>query len=148
MDNQELNSNAKLTSFTPEEATPINSTESSVSTEKSVNNESNNILKKEVVTRPILWGLVVFLVFFSLVIGAVSVYRMYQTPALVEEMSAPMLCGDGGVGCALPPVEDDIFSTTPVTEDTNLEADLIEAEIQGIDQDLEEDIYSDEALGL
>jgi hypothetical protein len=148
MDNQELNSNAKLTSFAPEEATPINSTESSVSTEKSVNNESNNILKKEVVTRPILWGLVVFLVFFSLVIGAVSVYRMYQTPALVEEMSAPMLCGDGGVGCALPPVEDDIFSTTPVTEDTNLEADLIEAEIQGIDQDLEEDIYSDEALGL
>jgi hypothetical protein len=148
MDNQELNSNAKLTSFAPEEATPINSTESSVSTEKSVNNESNNILKKEVVTRPILWGLVVFLVFFSLVIGVVSVYRMYQTPALVEEMSAPMLCGDGGVGCALPPVEDDIFSTTPVTEDTNLEADLIEAEIQGIDQDLEEDIYSDEALGL
>jgi hypothetical protein len=154
MDNQELNSNAKLTSFAPEEATPINSTESSVSTEKSVNNESNNILKKEVVTRPILWGLVVFLVFFSLVIGAVSVYRMYQTEDLVEETMIsdfrppPMPCGSGGVGCALPPVEDDIFSTTPVTEDTNLEADLIEAEMQGIDQDLEEDIYSDEALGL
>ncbi len=143
MDNQELNSNAKLTSFAPEEATPINSTESSVSTEKSVNNESNNILKKEVVTRPILWGLVVFLVFFSLVIGAVSVYRMYQVEDMVEEVKIDTT---NTITPSITP--DNTLETTPVTEDTNLEADLIESEIQSIDQDLEEDIYSDEALGL
>jgi hypothetical protein len=146
MDNQELNSNAKLTSFTPAEATPINNTNSK--NETSVNNDSNNVLNKEVLTRPLLWGLVVFLVFFSLVIGVVSVYRMYQTESLVEDIQPSMLCGDGGVGCALPPVENDFLNSTPVTADTNLEADLIEAEIQGIDQDLEEDIYSDESLGL
>jgi hypothetical protein len=143
MDNQELNSNAKLTSFAPEEATPINSTESSVGTEKSVNNNSDNILKKEVVTRPILWGLVVFLVFFSLVIGVVSVYRMYQPEELVEEVNVDT------TNTIVPSITpDNTLETTPVTEDTNLEADLIESEIQSIDQDLEEDIYSDEALGL
>lgn len=143
MDNQELNSNAKLTSFTSEEATPINSTESSVSTENPVNNNSDNILKKEVVTRPILWGLVVFLVFFSLVIGAVSVYRIYQTDGVVEDVNIDEL---NTIEQSITP--DNTLETTPITEDTNLEADLIESEIQSIDQDLEEDIYSDEALGL
>lgn len=143
MDNQELNSNAKLTSFTPEEATPINSTEPSVSTEKSVNNDSDNILKKEVVTRPVLWGLVVFLVFFSLVIGAVSIYRMYQPEDLVEEVNVEPT---NTIEPSITP--DNTLETTPVTEDTSLEADLIESEIQSIDSDLEEDIYSDEALGL
>ncbi|MGA1047389.1 MAG: hypothetical protein ACO3UU_05225 [Minisyncoccia bacterium] len=57
-----------------------------------------------------------------------------------------MPCGDGGVGCALPPA--DVLSSTPVTGDTIKEADLIESEIKSIDSDLEEDIYSDEVLGL
>lgn len=141
MDNQELNSNAKLTSFTPEEATPINNSNSNIETK--VNNDSNNILKKEVVTRPVLWGLVVFLVFFSLVIGAVSIYRMYQPEDLVEEVNVEPT---NTIEPSITP--DNTLETTPVTEDTSLEADLIESEIQSIDSDLEEDIYSDEALGL
>jgi hypothetical protein len=141
MDNQELNSNAKLTSFTPEEATPINNSNSNIETK--VNNDSDNILKKEVVTRPVLWGLVVFLVFFSLVIGAVSIYRMYQPEDLVEEVNVEPT---NTITPSITP--DNTLETTPVTEDTSLEADLIESEIQSIDQDLEEDIYSDEALGL
>jgi hypothetical protein len=141
MDNQELNSNAKLTSFTPEEATPINNSNSNIETK--VNNDSDNILKKEVVTRPVLWGLVVFLVFFSLVIGAVSIYRMYQPEDLVEEVNIEPT---NTIAPSITP--DNTLETTPVTEDTSLEADLIESEIQSIDQDLEEDIYSDEALGL
>ncbi len=143
MDNQELNSNAKLTSFTPEEATPINSINSS--NQASTNNKSNDILNKEVVTRPLLWGLVVFLVFFSLVIGAVSVYRMYQTEtdSMVEEVNVDTI---NTIESSVSP--DNILETTPVSENTNIEADLIESEIQSIDQDLEENIYSDEALGL
>jgi hypothetical protein len=143
MDNQELNSNAKLTSFTPEEATPINSINSS--NQASTNNKSNDILNKEVVTRPLLWGLVVFLVFFSLVIGAVSVYRMYQTEtdSMVEEVNVDTI---NTIESSVSP--DNILETTPVSENTNIEADLIESEVQVIDQDLEENIYSDEALGL
>jgi hypothetical protein len=141
MDNQELNSNAKLTSFTPEEATPINNINSN--SETLVNNNSDNILKKEVVTRPILWGLAVFLVFFSLVIGAVSLYRMYQPEDMVEDINIDTT---NTISPSITP--DNTLETTPVAENTNLEADLIESEIQAIDQDLEEDIYSDEALGL
>lgn len=145
MENQESNSNAKLTSFSQEEATP-NIPTSSVS--DNISNKTENIANKDIVTRPLLWGIVVFLVFFGLVIGAVSVYRMYQTDDMVEEtIPMPEMCGDGGVGCALPPMDDPI-ETTPVSDNTNIEADLIESEIQSIDSDLEEDIYSDESLGL
>jgi hypothetical protein len=142
---QQINSKSGLTSFPPEQATASNS--SSQPTDSSSNNISN-IANKDIVTRPLLWGIVVFLVFFSLVIGVVSVYRMYQTDDMVEEIiPMPEMCGDGGVGCALPPMDDPI-ETTPVSDDTNVEADLIESEIQAIDSDLEEDIYSDESLGL
>lgn len=152
MDNQELNNNSKLTSFNSEEATPLNPIDSSPNNIVQNNDNTKSILNKEIVTRPLLWGIVVFLVFFSLVIGAVSVYRMYQTEDIVEETMIsdfgppPMPCGGSGVGCALPPA--DVLSSTPVTGDTTKEADLIEAEIQSIDSDLEEDIYSDEVLGL
>jgi len=153
MDNQELNSSSKLTSFPEEEATPISNIDTSSNNGTQVNNQSDNILNKEIVTRPLLWGIVVFLVFFSFVIGAVSVYRMYQVEdtfqgTLIDDNFGPppMPCGDGGVGCALPPA--DVLSSTPVTGDTIKEADLIESEIKSIDSDLEEDIYSDEVLGL
>jgi hypothetical protein len=143
MDNQELNSNAKLTSFTPEEATPINNPDPIINNETSFNNTSNSVLNKEVVTRPVLWGLVVFLVFFSFVIGAVSVYRMYQTEDLVEEINVEPT---NTIAPSVTP--DNTLETTPVNEDTNLEADLIESEIKSVNSDLEEDVYSDEALGL
>ncbi|MEY3470881.1 MAG: hypothetical protein RLZZ223_231 [Candidatus Parcubacteria bacterium] len=42
-----------------------------------IENSKSKFLSREIVTRPILWGIVVFLVFFSLVLGVVSVYRMY-----------------------------------------------------------------------
>ena len=137
------NNNPGITSFAPEEATPISGDLKSTKQIKS----SDNLMNKDIVTRPLLWGLVVFLVFFGLVIGAVSVYRMYQTSAVVEEIPAPMPCGDG-VGCALPPTEDKTIENTPVTADTNTEANIVESEIKSIDSDLEGEVYSDESLGL
>ncbi|MEX0596965.1 MAG: hypothetical protein WD512_10745 [Candidatus Paceibacterota bacterium] len=148
--NSETVNNTGLTSFTPEEATPVNS---NLNNKKQVNSEAKNVLNKDIVTRPLLWGVVVFLIFFGLVIGSVSVYRMYQTEGIVEETMIsdfgppPMPCGNG-VGCALPPSEADVLSSTPVTGDTAKEADLLETEIKSIDSDLEEDIYSDDILGL
>lgn len=133
MENQESNSNAKLTSFSQEEATP------------NVDNNSKkneSIANKEIVTRPLLWGLVVFLVFFGLVIGAVSVYRMYQTEDMLGDTDVINISEPAG--SATP----DTLETTQVSDNTNIEADLIESEIQAIDSDLEEDIYSDESLGL
>jgi hypothetical protein len=138
------NNNPGITSFAPEEATPISGDLKSTKQIKS----SDNLMNKDIVTRPLLWGLVVFLVFFGLVIGAVSVYRMYQLDNTVEEMSIPaMPCGDG-VGCALPPTEDKTIENTPVTADTNTEANIVESEIRSIDSDLEGEVYSDESLGL
>lgn len=140
MENQESNSNAKLTSFSQEEATP-NIPTNSVS--DNISNKTENIANKDIVTRPLLWGIVVFLVFFGLVIGAVSVYRMYQTDDMVEEVIVDTLnTSEPSV------VTPDILETTPVSDNTNIEADLIESETQSIDSDLEEDIYSDESLGL
>lgn len=143
METPELNSQPKLTSFTEEEATPINNIDASSNNGTQVNNESDNILNKDIVTRPLLWGIVVFLVFFGLVIGAVSVYRMYQTDDMVEEVIVDTLnTSDPSISTP------DILETSPVSDDANVEADLIESEIQTIDSDLEEDIYSDESLGL
>lgn len=140
MENLESNSNAKLTSFSQEEATPnipINSVSDNVS------DKAKNIANKDIVTRPLLWGIVVFLVFFGLVIGAVSVYRMYQTDDMVEEVIVDTLnTSDPSISTP------DILETSPVSDDANVESDLIESEIQTIDSDLEEDIYSDESLGL
>lgn len=145
MENQDSNSNAKLTSFSQEEAT-TNMENTNIDNNSK---KSDSLANKEIVTRPLLWGLVVFLVFFGFVIGAVSVYRMYQADNNVaEEISEiPMPCGDG-VGCALPPMESQNISTTPVSTDTTKEANIVESEIKAIDSDLEGEIYSDESLGL
>lgn len=143
METPELNSQPKLTSFTEEEATPINNIDASSNNGTQVNNESDNILNKEIVTRPLLWGIVVFLVFFSFVIGVVSVYRMYQTEGVLEEVN-PDTVNISEPSIIIP----DTLENSPVSDNTNIEADLIEAEIQTIDSDLEEDIYSDEILGL
>jgi len=143
METPELNSQPKLTSFTEEEATPINNIDASSNNGTQVNNESDNILNKEIVTRPLLWGIVVFLVFFSFVIGVVSMYRMYQTDGVVEEVNLDTLNTS-----ELSTTPADVLESTTVSDDTNAEADLIETEIQTIDSDLEEDIYSDEILGL
>jgi len=140
MENPESNSNVKLTSFSQEEAThniPTNSVSDNIS------NKTENIANKDIVTRPLLWGIVVFLVFFGLVIGAVSVYRMYQTEDMVEEVIVDTL------NTSEPPIATpDTLEVIPVSDNTNIEADLIESEIQSIGSDLEEDIYSDESLGL
>ena len=143
METPELNSQPKLTSFTEEEATPINNIDASSNNGTQVNNESDNILNKEIVTRPLLWGIVVFLVFFSFVIGVVSMYRMYQTEVVLEEVN-PDTVNISEPSIIIP----DTLENSPVSDNTNIEADLIEAEIQTIDSDLEEDIYSDEILGL
>jgi hypothetical protein len=141
MENQELNSNAKLTSFSQEEATPVikdsnNQTQS--------NKESINIGDKDIVSRPLLWGLVVFLVFFSLVVGGTSVYRIYQDNMVVEEEVSTT---PSDITETLIP-NTAVKDTAPVSSDPAQEAIVVESEIQSIDSNLEENVYSDEALGL
>ena len=137
MENQESNSNAKLTSFSQEEATP------------NVDNNSKkneSIANKEIVTRPLLWGLVVFLVFFGLVIGVVSVYRMYSIDDMSQNINTPSTTVAPNSEVNTPTSR--ILNNTPVSTDTIKEANIVDSEIKAIDSDLEEDIYSDESLGL
>lgn len=136
MENQDSNSNAKLTSFSQEEAT--SSTSSKINEKK-----SDNILNKDMVTRPLLWGFVVFLVFFALVIGGVSIYRMY----IVDEFSQSLdnIVNTPEVVKQTNPVID---NTPTVSADISKETNVIESEIKNIDTDLEEDVYSDSSLGL
>jgi hypothetical protein len=130
--------NVGLTSFTPEEiASPTPS-----SAPRSVS-QIENLAKKEVITRPLLWGVVVFLFFFALVIGAAGLYRFYQekngptqevdmlstTPSSLDTMQS-------------------VLDTTPVSTDTTIQADAISTEIQSIDTDIEENALSDSSLGL
>ena len=137
MENQESNSNAKLTSFSQEEATP------------NVDNNSNkteSIANKEIVTRPLLWGLVVFLVFFGLVIGAVSVYRMYSVDDMSQNINTPSTTVAPNSEVTIP--TNPVVNNTPVSADTTKEANIVDSEIKAIDTDLENDVYSDSALGL
>jgi hypothetical protein len=129
--------NPGLTSFSSEEvAAPTPNT--------SVNPQENsleNVAQKEVVTRPLLWGIVVFLVFFALVIGAVSVYRYYQAQNSPVE--------DAVILPVTTPVDtQSSLDTTPVSTDTSAQADAISSEIQAIDTDIDGDVLSDSSLGL
>ncbi len=135
MDNQDLNNNSKLTSFPQEEATTSNS--SQINEKK-----SDNILNKDIVTRPLLWGIVVFLIFFSLVIGGVSVYRMYVVDEFSQSINTTVSSPEV-ISQTNPSIEN-----TTVSTDTVKEADLIESEIKNIDTDLEGDVYSDSSLEL
>jgi hypothetical protein len=136
MESQDSNNNVKLTTFSQEEATP--NTSSKINEKK-----SDNILNKDMVTRPLLWGIVIFLIFFSLVIGGTSVYRMYVIDEFSQStnnnVSTPEV-----VTQANPTIDD----SANVSADIPKEANLIESEIKNIDTDLEEDVYSDSSLGL
>jgi len=137
MENPESNSNAKLTSFSQEEATP------------NVDNNSKkneSIANKEIVTRPLLWGLVVFLVFFGLVIGAVSVYRMYSVDDMSQNINTPSTTVTPNSEVTIPTTP--VVDNTPVSADTTKEANIVDSEIKAIDTDLENDVYSDSSLGL
>jgi len=137
MENQDSNSNAKLTSFSQEEATTnVENTNIDNNSKK-----SDNLANKEVVTRPLLWGLVVFLVFFGFVIGAVSVYRMYSVDEISQTINTPST--PTPTNSTSP-----VLNNTPVSADTTKEANIVESEIKAIDSDLEGEIYSDESLGL
>lgn len=133
---QNIVSENNLTSFPSEQST------SSDSTNDIKNNVVDNLTKKDIVTRPLLWGLVVFMVFFALVIGIVSIYRMYQgTNDIIDNtsnVSSPVINNP----------ESSILDRTPVNSDTNIQANVIETELNTIDTDIEEDIYSDSSLGL
>lgn len=135
--NSAPDNNPGLTSFSSEEvAAPVtapNATEPVSPLE--------NVAKKEVVTRPLLWGIVVFLFFFALVIGAVSVYRYYQ------DQNSPV--EDAVILPVTTPVTtQNSLDTTPVSTDTKVQADAISAEVQSIDTDIEGDVLSDSSLGL
>lgn len=137
MENQDSNSNAKLTSFSQEEATTnVENTNIDNNSKK-----SDNLANKEVVTRPLLWGLVIFLVFFGFVIGAVSVYRMYSVDEISQTINTPST--PTPTNSTSP-----VLNNTPVSADTTKEANIVESEIKAIDSDLEGEIYSDESLGL
>ena len=141
--------NNSQTSIDNDGGISVNNNISSFPNEQSTSSDSSNIknniadaiTKKDVVTRPLLWGLVVFLVFFALVIGAVSLYRMYNVDSVTQESSSINNSQSVTNG-------NDSIVTTPVTSDTNREANVIESEIQSIDTDLEADVYSDSSLGL
>lgn len=106
----------------------------------------SSMANRDIVTRPLLWGLVVFLVFFGLVIGAVSVYRTYQ------DNNAPIVDQPTSTTQSTPKEninnDNNSINSTPVTSDTSTEANIIESEIKSIDSDLESDVYSDSSLGL
>jgi hypothetical protein len=137
MENQDSNSNAKLTSFSQDEATTnVENTNIDNNSKK-----SDNLANKEVVTRPLLWGLVVFLVFFGFVIGAVSVYRVYSVDEISQTINTPST--PTPTNSTSP-----VLNNTPVSADTTKEANIVESEIKVIDSDLEGEIYSDESLGL
>lgn len=137
MENQDSNSNAKLTSFSQEEATTnVENTNIDNNSKK-----SDSLANKEIVTRPLLWGLVIFLVFFGFVIGAVSVYRMYSVDEISQTINTPST--PTPTNSTSP-----VLNNTPVSADTTKEANIVESEIKVIDSDLEGEIYSDESLGL
>lgn len=137
MENQDSNSNAKLTSFSQEEAT-TNMENTNIDNNSK---KSDSLANKEIVTRPLLWGLVVFLVFFGFVIGAVSVYRMYSVDEISQTINTPST--PTPTNSTSP-----VLNNTPVSADTTKEANIVESEIKAIDSDLEGEIYSDESLGL
>jgi uncharacterized protein HemX len=127
---------SRLTSFTSEEI-------ASPAPQPAVNESVSpieDVAKKEVVTRPLLWGIVAFLVFFALVIGAVSVYRYYQ------DQNKPVQ--DASILPANTPDTQGALDTIPVSTDTSAQADAISTEIQAIDTDIEGDVFSDSSLGL
>jgi hypothetical protein len=132
MKNQSSSSNPKLTSFSPEDST----TNISSKSKTDVNKESKNIFNQDIVSRPLLWGLVVFLIFFSFVIGGVSIYRIYKP--VESNIYSENIMEPGSLSN-----DDSYIDVDPVRE-----ADLIESEIQSIDTDLEADVYSDSSLGL
>lgn len=143
MEKSESNSNAKLTSFSQEEATSSLGGNNLDNRSK----KTENILNKDIVTRPLLWGLVVFLVFFALVIGGVSVYRIYNTgDDISQNISNSNISSttNSETNAQTSPV----VNNTPVGVDTTQEANIVESEIKTIDSDLEGEIYSDESLGL
>jgi hypothetical protein len=133
--------NPGLTSFTSEEvASPVPVTTEPVS-------PIENLAKKEVVTRPLLWGVVVFLISFSFVIGAVTVYRYYQDQnepvqdAVILPATTPVITTPAAT-------TQSSIDATPVSTDTKVQADAISAEVQSIDTDIEGDVLSDSSLGL
>lgn len=143
MEKSESNSNAKLTSFSQEEATSSLGGNNLDNRSK----KTENILNKDIVTRPLLWGLVVFLVFFALVIGGVSVYRIYNTgDDISQNISNSNISSttNSETNAQTSPV----VNNTPVGVDTTQEANIVDSEIKAIDSDLEGEIYSDESLGL
>lgn len=143
MEKSESNSNAKLTSFSQEEATSSLGGNNLDNRSK----KTENILNKDIVTRPLLWGLVVFLVFFALVIGGVSVYRIYNTGDDISQNisnSNISYTTNSETNAQTSPV----VNNTPVGVDTTQEANIVDSEIKAIDSDLEGEIYSDESLGL
>lgn len=143
MEKSESNSNAKLTSFSQEEATSSLGGNNLDNRSK----KTENILNKDIVTRPLLWGLVVFLVFFALVIGGVSVYRIYNTGDDISQNisnSNISYTTNSETNAQTSPV----VNNTPVGVDTTQEANIVDSEIKAIDTDLENDVYSDSSLGL
>lgn len=129
-------SSSGLTSFPSNESSSLN-TVSAPSSEPITPNTVETIAKKEVVTRPLLWGIVTFLFFTGLVIGGVSLWRLYREQnSLSSDMmdtTTPATVTESATTPA------NIIDNTPDTANPSIQADAIDAEIQAIDTDIEAD---------
>lgn len=134
-----------LTSFPPNESVSMNTTPTS-SSHKSVSIPIESIAKKEVVTRPLLWGVVTFLFFTGLVIGGVSLWRLYREQNLRSSDTIDTTISAPITETSTTPAN--IIENTPDTANPSIQADAIDAEVQAIDTDIEPDALSDTQLGL
>ena len=135
-----------LTSFPPNESTPpINASNSSASSEPKAR-VIDAISKKEVVSRPLLWGVVTFLFFAGLVIGGVSLFRLYSEQDITTDVSESLVPAVNSEIEVTTPAN--VIDNTPENANPTIQADAIDAEIQAIDTDIEEDALSDTQLGL
>ncbi len=135
-----------LTSFpSNDESSSLNTVSTSSSAPISPN-PIETIAKKEVVTRPLLWGIVTFLFFTGLVIGGVSLWRLYREqnpmPSNSMDTTMPAVTTDSVTTPA------NVIDNTPINANPSIQADAIDAEVQAIDSDIEADALSDTQLGL
>lgn len=138
-------SSSGLTSFPSNESSSLN-TVSTPSSAPISPNPIETIAKKEVVTRPLLWGIVTFLFFTGLVIGGVSLWRLYnERNTTTDTVESTVPATNLEVESTTPA---NVIDNTPINANPSIQADAIDAEVQAIDTDIETDALSDTQLGL
>lgn len=135
---------SRLTSFPSNESTSPTNTPS-LSSSESKTTIIDVISKKEIVSRPLLWGVVTFLIFTGLVIGGVSLFRLYNERNATDISESVTPAANSEIEVTTPA---NVIDSTLEDSSPTVQADAIDAEIQAIDTDIEEDALSDTQLGL